>query len=392
MNIVYFTHGKVNPFGESGMSRTVYYLNKYLKRLGNNSYIWSVVDGIRKHMTFKRNDVTIIEMFPRIHAIRFRKKSILNYVEKNRDIIDLVHIHMMWMYDKNILAKTLKKLKIPYIITSHAAYIKDRIKSAWWKKLPAKYLYELRFLNNAAAIHALCHEEMTSLREFGVKSPIFVVPNGIELEETPRGLNCNSFDSNLKIKGKIRFSWVGNLKPCKNLDGLIRAVALIPENVRNKLALMIIGPEGVDAKSYLSYLRRLTEKHNVNNLFHFMGGLYGKNKYDALASSDIYIHPSWSEGISFAILEAMACAKPCIITRTSNIAYLYKYNFFTMTEPYPEDIARGMIEMLNRRDKWREMGDNARKLIESELTWKKITREMIRNYQEVVQNYRSKNG
>lgn len=45
LNIVHFTHGKVNPFGESGMSWLVYFLNKHQKLSGHNSQILSVVDG-----------------------------------------------------------------------------------------------------------------------------------------------------------------------------------------------------------------------------------------------------------------------------------------------------------------------------------------------------------
>ena len=209
----------------------------------------------------------------------------------------------MWMFDKNIVANTLKGLKIPYVVTSHGAYTKDKIKDVWWKKIPAKYAYELNFLNKAAAIHAICFEEMSSLREFGVRTPIFVVPNGIELAEIPNGLNDHYFQKNRRIKKKIKFLWIGNLKPCKNLDSLILAVSVLPKNIRDNLAFIIIGPEGTDAKGYLSYLKKVAINCGVHDLFHFIGPQYGKDKYEAIVSSDIYIHPSLSEVISFSVLE-----------------------------------------------------------------------------------------
>ncbi len=388
MKIVHFTHGRVNPSGESGMSRTVYNLNKYQKLMGHDSQIWSVVDGIKGHKTFKRDKYVTIEMFPRIYKIFAHGNDVINYIKNNRLNMDIVHFHMMWMFDKNVVANTLLKLGIPYVVTTHGAYPRDRIKNDWWKKILAKYAYELRFLNNANSIHALTYEELIALREFGIKSPIFVAPNGIELKEIPNSSNYVFFGNKQNLKGKIKFCWIGNLKPCKNIDGLIKAVALIPENIREKIAFILVGPEGTDAKGYLSHLKKLVYKCNLYNVFYFAGPLYGQNKYDALASSDVYIHPSWSEGISFALLDAMACGKPCVISRPCNLAAFYGHKFFVEIEPFPNDIATGIIEMINKKDRWLTMGAIARKLIESKFTWEHIVSQMVKHYQKVIQSFR----
>jgi poly(glycerol-phosphate) alpha-glucosyltransferase len=389
MNIVHFTHGRVNPFGESGLSRTVYYLNKYQKALGYNSQIWSVVDGIQQQQVFQRDEFVNVHMFPRLRWIEAKEGQLLIHFRECRKQIDIVHIHMMWLIDKNHIARLIRKLNIPYVVTTHGAYTADKISNVWWKKLPAKYLYELCFLNGASSIHAVCHEELSSLRVFGVKKPIFVVPNGIELEEIPKELNENFFSDNEALLGKTKFVWIGNLKPCKNIDGLMKAVTFLPEDIRATLAFLIIGPEGLDSKGYLGYLKKLSMKLKVDRCFHFLGPMYGQAKYDILTSCDVYIHPSWSEVISFAVLDAMACAKPCVISRTSNVSYLYRYNCFEMVEPYPGDIARGILEVLHRKNEWPELGAKAKLLIKNKLTWTIVTENILKEYASVIRHYES---
>lgn len=388
MNIVHFTHGKVNPFGESGMSRTVYFLNKYQRLSGHNSQIWSVVDGVKEHEQYKRDVYVTVEMFPRVFSFSwFKKNGIIDYIKKNKNKIDIVHFHLMWMYEKNLVAKTFRKLNIPYIVTPHSAYSRDRVMKSSVKKYLAKRLYELDFLNMASSVHSLCYEELTELREYGVRPDIFVIPNGMELEEVPDSLDNAYLSKSHNIPNdKVKIAWLGILKPVKNLEALILSATLLPEEIKKQVCFVLIGP---DLKGYRNHLMKIAEQKGVSEMFYFVGPKYLKEKYDALASSDVYIHPSLSEGVSFAILDAMACNKPCIFTRTSNMTYYFKNEFFSMVEPWPDDIARGIVEIINNRKQWKKMGSNARKLIVDEFSWERVNERMLEAYERIIN---SKNG
>ena len=58
--------------------------------------------------------------------------------------------------------------------------------------------------------------------------------------------------------------------------------------------------------------------------------------------------------------------------------------FFVPCEPYPQDIARGIKELLDRKDEWKLMGSNARKWIEEEFNWPTITANIIENYNRII--------
>ena len=85
MKIVHIVHGKANPASANGISRVVYYLNKYERLAGINSQIWAIVDGIKHHESYQRDKFVTVEYFPRVTLwgggeillIKFAKKKIV---------------------------------------------------------------------------------------------------------------------------------------------------------------------------------------------------------------------------------------------------------------------------------------------------------------------------
>ena len=85
MKIVHIVHGKANPASANGISRVVYYLNKYERLAGINSQIWAIVDGIKHHESYQRDKFVTVECFPRVTLcgggeillIKFAKKKIV---------------------------------------------------------------------------------------------------------------------------------------------------------------------------------------------------------------------------------------------------------------------------------------------------------------------------
>ena len=64
------------------------------------------------------------------------------------------------------------------------------VKNSAWKKKIVGWLYEYRNLRSADCIHALCQSEYESIRKFGLKNPVAIIPNGITLPQ------ITSFDRN----------------------------------------------------------------------------------------------------------------------------------------------------------------------------------------------------
>lgn len=377
MNIIHITHGKANPNSHNGISRVVYYLNKHEKINGCNSQIWAIVDNTKNHYTYKRDDFVTVECFPRVRT-PFGKNDIIYELLRHKDSIDLVHFHLIWFYDKNIIAAALKKAGIPFIITTHGTYINPHAFTG--KRLLAKCLYEVKYLNMATEIHAITPAEALGLKKYGYRGSTFIVPNGIDIEDIPKKRN-SSFFSNKPYKEKIKFLWIGVLRADKNLPSLIKAVAMLPDLIKKEVVFILMGPDYKNnAKKYQKLINDLSCTDNID----YIGPLYGKEKYDAIESSDVFILPSFSEVFSLALLDAMACGKPSIVTDGCGLNIYYNYNFFLSCSPTPEDISNAIKKMISKREQWIHMGKNARKLIDEKLNWYNIAKEMIANYERIV--------
>jgi glycosyltransferase involved in cell wall biosynthesis len=70
---------------------------------------------------------------------------------------------------------------------------------------------------------------------------------------------------------------------------------------------------------------RLAAQRNISERFHFTGFMKGKQVYEILHSSDVYVMPSVSEPFGISPLEAMQCGVPSIISKQSGCAEILDY-------------------------------------------------------------------
>lgn len=126
------------------------------------------------------------------------------------------------------------------------------------------------------------------------------------------------------------------------------------------------------------------------DLFDWIGPLYKQAKYDAIQSFDAYIMPSFSEVLSLAVPDAMACGKPCIVSYGCGYSYLMrKYHFGITCEPNPSDIRDAILDLLKKEDEWDFMGREALRCVNDELNWNSIVSHMVEGYYDTIKVQRS---
>lgn len=376
--IIHIVHGKANPNGANGISRVVYFLNKYQKLQGERSEIWAFVDGVGKRETLIRDEFVTVEMFPRLRVYNMLYHPMIRKFREEKESISIVHFHMIWFLDKNILSRFLHSVGIPFVAMTHGTY--SIPVSSEGKKRIAGFLFEKPFLNRAEELHALTPEEESALVKYGAVSPTFVIPNGIEPEQIPLNLTKDYF-AGKPFNNKIKIGWIGVFREDKNLELIVKAFQLLPDIVRQQVHFIFMGP---DHKSVKEKLIKLCIKCSCSESFEFGDAVYNREKYEALNSLDLYIMPSSSEGLSMAILDAMALGKPMILTRGCNMTYEYKNDFFQMCECSSPSIAHAIKIMIDRKQDWDGMGSNARRLIEQKYNWAYIVRQLTKNYKKII--------
>ena len=375
MKICHITHGRVNPDGENGITRTVYNLNKYLNLSGIHSEIFSFNDKQNEVEDYYRDEFTSVKLFPRYNPIKQNKFK--NYILSDQFDFDIVHFHLMWMIDKNSIIAALSKRGIPYLITTHAAYTPDRIDSI--KKKLAMRTLEKKYLFDAKSIHALCNEEKKFLRELGLKNSIYVIPNGISDVEIKK-INeskklINPYENNF-----INLVWVGRLRNDKNILGIVESLNYIDDKIKKTIKIHLVG-NGI--KSYEIKVKNLIRKYKLNDHVILHGPKYKEEKYQYILNADIYIQPSYSEGISFSILDAMACSKAMVLSRQTNMTYYYYKNFYLMCEPDAEDIANKISKLVVDSTLRKQLALNAKNLVDTTLNWNYLIEKYIAMYQKL---------
>jgi glycosyltransferase involved in cell wall biosynthesis len=337
------------------------------------------VDGQTSHSSYKRDEFVTVECFPRVRP--WKGFDIIKYLEKEKDSIDIVHFHLIWFYDKNIIMKAVKRLGIRSVVTTHGTYSKPHAYTG--VRRVARFLYELDYLNMADECHILTREEGTGLRKYGYTGKSFVAYNGYEPIDMPTEERINrDFFKDFPFHHKTILTMISVLRSDKNIDFIIRAISMIPDNKRRNLAFVLIGP---DNKGNAARFENLAKELGVSENFYWIGPLYKDDKYNAMLSSNGYIMASDSEGFSMSVIDAMACGMPMILTSGCNMKYLSNDPFYLMCEPYAQDLSRSIEYFLCHPDEMKILGNRARQLCESELHWRSIVDVMITNYKRILE-------
>jgi glycosyltransferase involved in cell wall biosynthesis len=168
------------------------------------------------------------------------------------------------------------------------------------------------FCSGALLIHCVSEAEANAVRPFSGNVLTVVAPHGLEgtnPASVDRGALCREYP---KLKGKRIFGFLGRLDPAqKGLDLLVEACAQIRLSLNNAV-VVIAGPDWKDRM--LTVRGRVTEL-GLEDTVWFVGPKMGQDKFNFLASCDVFVHPSrWEAGVPFSVLDALELARPCLVS------------------------------------------------------------------------------
>jgi len=339
-----------------------------------------------------------IILFPRssksktIYLLPFLKRFKLTYfpgikeLMKLRDLIksvDIIHIHGLWSAPTSFGSFFARKYHKPYIITLHGMLDEWCLNQNSIGKKIYSTLLEKKNLNKASAIHCLHEKEVENLKKLGLTTPAFVLPNGVNFKDFNFLPNKEKLVKLIpQINNKIVVLFLGRIHPKKGFDILIPAFANALSRVPN-LYLIIAGP---DEGGYIEKVQNLIEEYSLQNSVTFMGFVSGESKKALLMGSDIFILPSYQEGDSVAIKEAMASRLPVIITPGCNFPEVEKNNAGIVVEPEVESITNAIINLANNKELREEMGKNGHNLIKNNYDWTQIVNKLVVIYEDILNN------
>jgi poly(glycerol-phosphate) alpha-glucosyltransferase len=293
---------------------------------------------------------------------------------------DVVHLHALWMHTSMILLNWSKRWRRPYITTANGMLGPWALKNANLKKQVVARLYERRCLERAACIQVNSEQEFREVRQFGLRNPVCIVPNGVEIDSGPAA-GAPFWDAEIHRGAKVLL-YLGRLHPKKNLPALLRAWLSISRQAQAKEWYLVIA--GWDELNHRLELINLIRDLDLPRVV--VGGpQYGEAKQAAFHGADAFVLPSLSEGLPMAALEAWAAAKPVVMTAECNLPEGFAAGAALRIGSDKEGIIAGVSDLfaMSTADR-RSMGDEGFALVRKRFTWPIVARQVQEVYQWVI--------
>lgn len=188
---------------------------------------------------------------------------------------------------------------------------------------------------------------------------IDVIHNGVDIDLFCPGLGASAVRKEFGIEHhETVVGCVARFDPVKNFPGLIKAFAGVKrKGIDARLLLVGDGPQ-------MEELRALVDDLGLKRDVLFTGRR--TDVPQCLQAMDVYIQPSFYEGFSMTILEAMSSGLPVIAFDVGGTheMLIHGFNGLLLQRNAENVLEEAMIDLAEHREKFREMGGNARTIVE----------------------------
>lgn len=359
-----------NPFPpEEGIGFYTYNLSKKLIERGHEVTIITrgslrtyseVFEGI------KIIRVSFLPLYPfHVHFHGYFVNRLFNVIE---DEFDIVHIHTP--------LTPILKTSLPIITTIHGSMVgnaKD-IEIVDLKSLGTKFLtkyisYPLvsKLIKCSDFVTTVSNSVKDELEEYYSLNNVIVIENGVDEEK---------FIPSNKKENYILY--VGRLSYGKGLFDLLETAKKIRKNYNIKFYL--VGKGELEKK-----LKKEIKKENLTNV-RLLGSFKHNELVEIYKKADLFLFLSYYEGFPTVVLEAMSSGLPVLVSDIeAHTNFLVDFeNGILIKKGSAEDASQKISLLLNNPDLKYKLGKNARKTVEENFTWKKISEKFEGKYLKLI--------
>ncbi len=292
-----------------------------------------------------------------------------NYIIRNRRNYSYVHVHITKLLATSLgITKPIHKLRVITKVSGHAEFTGGVLDKSQKFNLTNRIMRH--FIKKLDYVQAVSEYTKDVLLDNGFsKEKILQLPNAVDTAK------YNSLDIKRVKTASIRFGFCGRVEKVKGLDTLIEAFKNL--KIQSELELeVIIAGNG----SYINQIKDMARSAGVEECIEFLGSIDDVPGF--LNEIDIYIQPSYAEGLSNSVLEAMSAGLPVIASKISGNLDLVEDGVNGMLFEPGNSVALSekMKEMIATPKRRIEMGENNRKKIEVNYSTNSIGEKLVRLY------------
>ncbi len=266
------------------------------------------------------------------------------------------------------LVAYLKRKELPYIVSLRGSDV-----PGFNERFGFEYIFLKPLIKKIWKEAEYVVANSQGLKELALKTDpdrqILVIRNGIDISEFTM--------ANTDDHKTTRIICVSRLIERKGIRYLIEAMKLLKDR---DFFLTLVG-EGIQEEE----LRELAEKLCVDHMICFKGYVEHDNIATLYMESDIFVLPSLNEGMSNAVLEAMACGLPVIVTDTGGTSELIDKNGRVIPKKDPQAIATALEKFIDEPETGKLMGKRSREIV-AQMSWESVAKEYIHLYENTARN------
>jgi len=296
---------------------------------------------------------------------------------------DIIHANNL---TSAVIGTVLSRLfALPLIITVHILFAKSQ-DNFWrtWGAQPnvsqissriAPLIEKLIVKVDADAIHTVTNATKLDLIEYGTKSNVVVIPNGIMLDE------YDKVGATIEYQDYVIF--IGRLVFNKNLGLVIDSFVEVARRLPH--AKLIVVGDGPMKPMW----ERLSVNLNLQSNIIFKGFVSHETKIELLSKCSALLMPSSMEGLTLTVMEAFAMYKPVLIPEVtaSNEAVDEGVDGFILPLNNPLKWSEKIILLLSDKRITSKMGQNARTKVEKKFNQKRVIAEINSLYEQIIGKY-----
>lgn len=339
---------------------------------------------------FLKKDAFIIHAVGKAEGGWQYNKNLIPWLNNNLHRFDAVIIHGLWLYHGHATQKTVRRYNQQHPQQQVRVYVMPHgMLDPWFQKAPGRKLKAIRnwlywkliegkVVNGVDGVLFTCEEELLLAKQsFSPYHPGKELNVGYGILTPPAhhaAMDIAFYEEKLMPQGQPYFLFLSRIHEKKGVDILIKAYLALQQKDAGLPYLVIAGP-GMDTE-YGAEMKALA---STNNKIVFTGMLTGDSKWGAFYNSTAFILPSHQENFGIAVVEALACGKPVLISTQINIWREIETAGAAIVK---EDTETGAYEMMHvwqqmNAAERKEMGDKARKLFEEKFTVANAAKQML---------------
>lgn len=302
----------------------------------------------------------------------FYSSSLKNYLNNNIKKFDIVHSQINFNYFCYISLFYAQKYNIVNFFSQRGTYSPKRIKFKYLKK-KFYFFFEKKVVSKSDCLIALNEEEKKNYIKLGFNNRISIIKNGIK---SFNKINNYNFYSKKIDKKKINVVFLSRIHSLKGIHILIQSIKFYSKFLNN-FRFFICGhdEENIFKDKNLYELK----KFNI----HYLGNLDEYKKFSLLNRTDALILPSYGEGLSIAILEALSLGN---LILTSNYIKFSNKKFeikFSLSISGIFKALKKLEKFRNNKRIYKKLKISAKKYVRKNYNWEDV----VYNYKKLINSY-----